>query len=184
MLSDPFEVLGISPEATLAQARSAYRRLALKHHPDRNPGDRRAARRFAKIALAYRQIKLMGTTRPAAVPRSGPRPDRYECHRCGDSFPFPETCSRCGVPLHDRDGGPVVREEDPAVAAMIEALLSKAPPREIELPLPIPAILILLSVLSAFFIWQIGPIGPAMLLVAFAGYVAMVEAHRRATSTF
>jgi molecular chaperone DnaJ len=50
---DFYEVLGVEREATEQQIKSAYRRLALKHHPDRNPGDREAEERFKEAAEAY-----------------------------------------------------------------------------------------------------------------------------------
>jgi molecular chaperone DnaJ len=50
---DYYEVLGVAREATDQQIKSAYRKLALKHHPDRNPGDRQAEERFKEAAEAY-----------------------------------------------------------------------------------------------------------------------------------
>lgn len=50
---DYYEVLGIEREATDQQVKSAYRKLALKHHPDRNPGNREAEERFKEAAEAY-----------------------------------------------------------------------------------------------------------------------------------
>src|SRR6188474_36879 len=50
---DYYEVLGVDRQATDQQIKSAYRKLALKHHPDRNPGDRQAEESFKEAAEAY-----------------------------------------------------------------------------------------------------------------------------------
>lgn len=50
---DYYEVLGIGRESTDQQVKSAYRKLALKYHPDRNPGDTQAEERFKEAAEAY-----------------------------------------------------------------------------------------------------------------------------------
>jgi len=50
---DYYEVLGVGRDATLDQIKSAYRKAALQHHPDRNPGDREAEARFKEAAEAY-----------------------------------------------------------------------------------------------------------------------------------
>jgi molecular chaperone DnaJ len=50
---DYYQVLGIGRDATDQQIKSAYRKLALKYHPDRNPGDHTAEERFKEAAEAY-----------------------------------------------------------------------------------------------------------------------------------
>jgi molecular chaperone DnaJ len=50
---DYYEILGVGREATDQQIKSAYRKLALKCHPDRNPGDKEAEEQFKEAAEAY-----------------------------------------------------------------------------------------------------------------------------------
>jgi len=50
---DYYEILGISRSATADDIKKAYRQLALKYHPDRNPGDKDAEERFKEAAEAY-----------------------------------------------------------------------------------------------------------------------------------
>jgi molecular chaperone DnaJ len=53
---DYYEVLGVSREATEQEIKSAYRKLALKYHPDRNHGDKAAEEKFKEAAEAYAVI--------------------------------------------------------------------------------------------------------------------------------
>ncbi|MFC4269492.1 molecular chaperone DnaJ [Polaribacter marinivivus] len=50
---DFYEILGISKSASQAEIKKAYRKMAIKYHPDKNPGDKTAEENFKKAAEAY-----------------------------------------------------------------------------------------------------------------------------------
>src|ERR671930_583909 len=50
---DYYEVLGLSRGANEAEIKSAYRKLAVRYHPDKNPGDKEAEEKFKEAAEAY-----------------------------------------------------------------------------------------------------------------------------------
>ncbi|MEO1015292.1 MAG: DnaJ C-terminal domain-containing protein [Pseudomonadota bacterium] len=53
MARNPYTVLGLSQSASDSEIRAAFRRLAKEHHPDRNPGDRRAEEKFKEVSAAF-----------------------------------------------------------------------------------------------------------------------------------
>jgi molecular chaperone DnaJ len=67
---DYYEILGVSRDASAEQIKSAYRKLALQYHPDRNPGDAVAEERFKEAAEAY--AVLSDSAKRARYDRFGP----------------------------------------------------------------------------------------------------------------
>jgi molecular chaperone DnaJ len=54
---DYFEILGVSRDANADEVKKAYRKQALKHHPDRNPGDKAAEEKFKELTEAYEVLR-------------------------------------------------------------------------------------------------------------------------------
>jgi DnaJ-class molecular chaperone len=85
---DHYETLGVARTATKDEIQKAYHEMAVKYHPDANPGDAKSASRMAEINTAYQILRNPakrkeydltlgggGTARPQAPqPGSGPRP--------------------------------------------------------------------------------------------------------------
>ncbi|EGZ25294.1 hypothetical protein PHYSODRAFT_406426, partial [Phytophthora sojae] len=53
---DPHKVLGVRRSASEAEIKRAYRALALKWHPDKNPGNPQAEQEFMRIGAAYDRL--------------------------------------------------------------------------------------------------------------------------------
>jgi len=54
---DYYEILGLKRDATPEDIRKAYRKLAMKYHPDKNPGNKKAEERFKEISNSYEVLK-------------------------------------------------------------------------------------------------------------------------------
>src|ERR1700743_3367004 len=53
---DYYTVIGVPASATQDEIKKAYRKLANKYHPDKNPGDKKADERFKEISEAYQVL--------------------------------------------------------------------------------------------------------------------------------
>ena len=51
--SDPYQILKVHPRAKIDEIKKAYRKLAIKWHPDKNQGDSKAEEQFKKISEAF-----------------------------------------------------------------------------------------------------------------------------------
>lgn len=80
MSDDPYEVLGLSRDASAEAIQKAFRRLAKKHHPDLNPGQATAAETFKRLSAAY---EILGDAEKRA------RFDRGEIDASGAERPHP-----------------------------------------------------------------------------------------------
>ena len=54
---DYYEVLGARKSASGDELKKSYRKLAMKYHPDRNPGDKKAEQNFKELNEAYEVLK-------------------------------------------------------------------------------------------------------------------------------
>ena len=97
---EPYSILGLPLNAPRDKVKSAYRRLALATHPDRNPDDSAAADRFRRVQGAYERI-LAGT--PAGVATSAGITVTMEMHGVGPTASF-LTANASGVVVGSSQG--------------------------------------------------------------------------------
>ena len=99
-MTDPYSVLGVAKTASADDIRKAFRRLAKKHHPDLNPGDKAAEAKFKEITLANDLL---------SDPAKRKRFDAGEIDASGQEMPprgfYRDQAERPGGRKYDRGGG-------------------------------------------------------------------------------
>ena len=65
---DYYEVLGVDKQASEDEIKKAYRKIAIKYHPDRNPGDKEAEEKFKEAAEAYEVLRADSAADSAVEP--------------------------------------------------------------------------------------------------------------------
>jgi len=75
-VDEAYKTLGVAPDSSDAELRSAYRRLVQLHHPDHNGGSAEAARRFEAVQAAYAQVLAARRSRPSGEPQQRTQPPR------------------------------------------------------------------------------------------------------------
>ena len=89
---DFYQVLGVNKSASADEIKKAYRKLALKFHPDKNPGDKSAEDKFKEVTEAYEvlsdeqkrlQYDQFGFAGPGAGPGGGPGGGAYSYSSAG-----------------------------------------------------------------------------------------------------
>ena len=101
MSDDPYSVLGVAKDATAAEIKKAYRRIAKECHPDLKPGDAEAEAKFKAAAAAYDLLKY---------PETRARYDNGEIDASGQERPqqqyYRDYAEAAGNPYRGRQADP------------------------------------------------------------------------------
>jgi len=124
---DYYALLGVEPDATTAQIKKAYRKLARLHHPDTNPGDPDAATRFRQITEAY--DTLTDPARREAYDRTRPT---TKAKPAGSKLTEPGPGSRAASLLVQvlEDTWLAIRRHHPEIPAVVIILASGTETRQ------------------------------------------------------
>lgn len=101
-MKDPYKTLGVSKSASDEEIKKAYKKLAIKYHPDRNPDNPSAEEQFKEVSSAYslltnpdqrKKYDTYGSVDPGDIPKRNPYVDFEEILRgfAGDGFGFGRT---------------------------------------------------------------------------------------------
>ena len=116
-MTDPYQTLGVAKDASQDQIRSAYRKLAKKHHPDLNPGNKSAEETFKKVSTANDLL---------SDPEKRARFDRGEIDATGEARPERQSYrSHADTGFGRRYGA----QDDPAMSDIFADLFAQAQDR-------------------------------------------------------
>lgn len=106
---DYYSILGVSKNATDAEIKKAYRKLAVKYHPDKNQGNKEAEEKFKEINTAYETLK--DPNKRAAYDRYGQEGPSYGAHGGfnANGFEFSEGFSNFSDIFEEMFGGAMGR---------------------------------------------------------------------------
>ncbi len=76
-LHNPYKVLGVTPLASTEEIKTAYRKLAMQYHPDRNPDDKHAEQRFKEVTEAYASLRNAKSKRSFNQQNNSTKNDPY-----------------------------------------------------------------------------------------------------------
>ncbi len=118
---DYYAILGVSKTAEAGEIKRAFRKLALKYHPDRNPGNQEAEARFKEASEAYEVL---------SDPEKRKKYDQFGRYwrQAGQGSPGPAYSSRAGVDFGGFDFGQYGSFED-FINDLLNGMGAGAPPR-------------------------------------------------------
>jgi hypothetical protein len=118
--ADYYSILGLRSDATLADVKKAYRKLARQHHPDRNNADPGAIGRFRRITEAYEYLSAHQKDNVNGHTRPGPTaPPRADAGRPGE---YSEAASRVVTILEET--WPAIRARQPEIPPVVIIIAS------------------------------------------------------------
>jgi len=129
--ADYYGILGLTSDATLADVKKAYRKLARQHHPDRNNADPGAIDRFRRITEAYEYLSAHLKDNANASGHSGPGPTAPPRADVGTPGEYSEAASSVLTMLEE--AWQAIRARHPEIPPVVIIIASGITGREARL---------------------------------------------------